>query len=83
MQTIQYSPNRSSRILEIEIEPRHKASGAWDADCKVYEDVGGSRLFRGRGLAIRDVAASCEDDFVDEAATRIADDIEHGRGISL
>lgn len=83
MQTIQYSPNRTSRILEIEIEPTHKASGAWDAECKVFEDVAGVRLFRGGGLAIRDVLATSEDDMLDEVASRIADDIEHGRGITL
>jgi len=83
MQTIQYSPNRTSRILDIEIEPRQQASGAWDADCKVFEDVAGVRLFRGGGIAIRGIPATCEDDLLDEAATRIADDIEHGRGITL
>lgn len=83
MQTIQYCPNRTSRVLDIEIEPRQTASGKWDADCSIYETVSGVRLFRGGGLTLRDIVASSEDDLLDEAATRIADDIEHGRGVTL
>lgn len=83
MQTIQYCPNRTSRVLDIEIEPRQTPSGNWDAECKVYEDVAGVRHLRSASFTLRDIQASSEDDLLDEAATRIADDIEHGRGITL
>ncbi|WP_420224561.1 hypothetical protein [Pigmentiphaga litoralis] len=83
MQTIQYSPNRSSRILDIEIQPMQQPSGTWSADCSVYETVAGVRVCRGTGLTLRDVPATCEDDMLDAAASRIADDIEHQRGITL
>lgn len=83
MFVFQYCPNRTSRVLDIEIDTREKSPGLWDADCMVYEDAAGVRLFRGGGCAIRDVQANSEDDFMSEAENRITADIEQGRGICL
>ncbi len=83
MHAFQYSPNRTSRVLDVEIDTRQRSPGIWDADCMVYEDIAGQRLFRGAGVALRGITAKTEDDLLDEVEVRIADDIEHERGVKL
>ena len=78
-----YCPNRTSRVLDIEINVRQSSPGLWDADCMVYENSPQGRLFRGPGCAIRAVEAPSEDAFLDEVENRITADIEKGQGIVL
>jgi len=81
MFSFQYSPNRSSRILDVEIDPRQSAPGLWDADCRIYEQLAGGRKLLGAGFALRGIVAGSEDECLDEVEMRIADDIEHDRPI--
>jgi hypothetical protein len=79
MFSFQYSPNRSSRILDVEIDPRQSAPGIWDADCRIYEHVADGRRLLSPEFSLRGIAAKSEDECLDEVESRIADDIEHDR----
>ena len=83
MFSFQYSPNRSSRILEVVIDPLQRKPGIWDAHCKIYEESGGRRLLLGPELCLHDISAASEQDCLDEAEIRIADEIEHDRWFKL
>lgn len=83
MYSFRYCPNRTSRVIDIQIDARETQPGLWDADCAVYENVAGVRLFRGGGIAVRGVSAPTEDAFLDEVESLITGDIENGRGIAL
>ncbi|VCU68975.1 hypothetical protein PIGHUM_01034 [Pigmentiphaga humi] len=83
MFSFQYSPNRSSRVLEVEIDPHQRAPGMWDANCRIYEASEGRRLLLGPALSLRDIAAQSEEECLDEAEIRVAADIENDRWFKL
>lgn len=83
MFSFQYCPNRTSRVLEVEIDPLQRGPGMWDAHCKIYEQSGGKRLLLGPALSLRDISAQSEQECLDEAEIRIADEIENDRWFKL
>ncbi|WP_299451526.1 hypothetical protein [uncultured Pigmentiphaga sp.] len=83
MFSFQYSPNRSSRVLEVEIDPRQREPGMWDAQCRIYERTNGKRLLLGPVMPLRGIAASSEQECLDEAEIRIAEEIENDRWFKL
>jgi len=83
MFSFQYCPNRTSRVLEVEIDPLQRGPGTWDVNCKIYEQSEGRRLLLGPTLALRDIPAQSEQECLDEAEIRIADEIENDRWFKL
>lgn len=83
MFSFQYSPNRTSRVLEVEIDPRQREPGMWDAHCTIYERTGGKRLLLGPAMPLRGIEAASEQECLDEAEIRIADEIENDRWFKL
>ncbi|MCK9508604.1 MAG: hypothetical protein M0Q54_09200 [Pigmentiphaga sp.] len=76
MFAFQYCPNRSSRVLEIEIQPQAAAPQSWDAYCAIYEVEDGVRHCLVSHLPYFGIAADSEQDLLDTIEVMVAHDIE-------
>lgn len=76
MFAFQYCPNRSSRVLEIEIQPQVATQQSWDVYCAIYEVQGGERHPLVSRLPYLGIQADSEQDLLDMVEVMVAQDIE-------